>query len=160
MKKYIFSALCGIVLCSFISTAQSTLSTQDSLPVKNMPKRVSVVKQDKMDILDITGVSSSTFSTSNIFDGTINSYKHSLKITMSLLTSGSPKEAYQLVFYSADDQMPFVANSDAGITYVYYPISLYEAIKQKLDQSFAAKRKVQLKVTQRTDGFREGVLIL
>ena len=160
MRKYIFSTFCVLLVNSSFLSAQPVLTTEDVMPVKNMSKRGNVVKEDKISVSEVTGVGSSSFSTSNIYDGTVNSYKHSLKITMALLTSGTPKENFQLVFYSPEDKIAYVANSDAGTTYVYYPVSLYDAIKQKLDQSFANKKRVQIKVTQKTDGFREAILIL
>lgn len=158
--------MCSLLFISFLSSAQLVLSPADVNDKDKVrrgiasPTGVTALKEDKIDLIEVTGIGTSAFSTSNTFDGTTSSYKHSLKITVGLLTSGANKEGFQLVFYSPTELIPYAANSDAGVTYVYYPISLYDAIKLKLDQSFAAKKKVQLKVTQKKDGFREGVLVL
>ena len=120
-----------------------------------------IVRENKESVVEIIGIGNSTFATSSNFEGTASSYKYSLKITLSLLLSSASKETFQLVFYSPEDAaLPQAASFQDGVTTVFYPISLYEAIKFKLDQSFTLKKKVQLKVTLHTDGFREGILIL
>ena len=116
-------------------------------------------KADKTDMLTVTGIGSVSFATSNTADGTSNSYYHSQRITMPLQVSSSKPINVSLIFYSSGDKIPYAATSgDEGVN-VYYPISLYEEIKQRLEQSLSAKKKVQLKVTQKTDGFREAVLL-
>lgn len=160
MKKFLICTLCGLLFLSMKSISQPTLNVPDAPAVKATLGRNSVIKENKEDILEITGIGTSTFATSSTFSGTASSYKYSLKINVALLTSSANKESFQLVFYSPEEALPLAATSEAGVTYAYYPISLYEAIKLKLDQSLAAKKKVQLKVTLRTDGFREAVLIL
>jgi hypothetical protein len=162
MKKHILSVLSALLLTSFLATAQKVLSVADEVvgsgSISNARK--GSVTEDKTETSDITGIGASTFSTSNTFDGTTKSYKHNLKITLELLTSAGKASTYQLVFYSPDDQQLFAANSNAGVNYIYYPISFYEGIKLKLEQSLAARKKIQVKVTFKKDGFREGVLIL
>jgi hypothetical protein len=116
-------------------------------------------KEDKTDMLTVTGIGSVSFATSNTSDGTSNSYYHSQRITMPLQVSYVKPVNVSLIFYSSGDKIPYAATSgDEGVN-VYYPISLYEEIKQRLEQSLSAKKKVQLKVTQKTDGFREAVLL-
>jgi hypothetical protein len=114
--------------------------------------------QDKTDILTVTGVDGAVFTTSNTADGTPNSYNHNLRITVSLVTNVKSSR-YQLVFYSSGEDMPYAAATDNNVVSVYFPVSAYESIKQKLDQSLAARKTVQLKVTQKTDGYREGTLV-
>jgi hypothetical protein len=42
---------------------------------------------------------------------------------------------------------------------IYYPLSVYESLRSRLEQALIARKKVQVKVTLKTTGFREGVLI-
>lgn len=156
------SVMIALLFTSFLANAQKVVSVVDEVAGSgnNNSNRKGAVTEDKTEIADITGLGSSTFSTSNTFDGTTKSYKHSLKITLELLTSAGKASNYQLVFYSPDDQQLFAANSNAGVNYIYYPLSFYEGIKLKLEQSLSAKKKIQVKVTFKKDGFREGVLVL
>jgi len=115
--------------------------------------------QDKTDIFEITGTSGATFTASNISDGTSNSYRHSLRITLALATKENKGGNINLVFYTEGESMPYAAASENGALNIYYPRSMYESIKEKLDQSVITKKRVQLKVIQKADGFREGTLI-
>ncbi len=162
MKKYMSSVLIALLFTSFLANAQKVVSAVDEVTGSgnNSNNRKGAVTEDKTEIADITGMGTSTFSTSNTFDGTTKSYKHNLKITLELFTTAGKASNYQLVFYSPDDQQLFAANSSAGVNYIYYPLSFYEGIKLKLEQSLTAKKKIQVKVTFKKDGFREGVLVL
>lgn len=167
MKKYVFSTLCGLLLMSLLSTAQKSETVNDDINAKMAQQkkdpsivRAQLTREDRSTTIEITGVGTSSFAVSNKFDGTSNSYKHALNITVPLLIAGANKENYQLVFYSPESPSAYAASTNAGVTNIYYPVSLYDGIKLKIDQTLAAKKKIQLKVTQRTDGFSEAVLIL
>jgi hypothetical protein len=114
--------------------------------------------QDKTDVITVTAINGAVFSTSNTADGTSGSYKHNLRITLSLQTNVKTS-GYQLVFYSNNEDMPYAAATDNNVVTVYFPISVYESVKEKLDQALAARKSVQLKVTQKTNGYREGTLV-
>jgi len=114
--------------------------------------------EDKTETLEVTGLGTSMFSVSNVSDGTAKSYKHALRISLGLLTS-SKSGHYQLVFYSEGEDIPYSVSTMEGKTSIYYPSDLYNDIKQKLEQSFSAKKKVQLKIIQQTNGYKEGILI-
>ena len=164
MKKYVILSLAGLFFYSFSSQAQKAdsdpnlIQTDDGRSLKRLFK-IQNVTEDKTEIIDIINTSNASFSASNMADGSAASYKHSLKITLALSTPASVKGSYQLVFYTINKNIPYAAATEGGVVTVFYPISMYDGIKQKLDQSFAAKKKVQLKVIQKTNGYREGTLM-
>lgn len=164
MKKYFFLSLAGLLFFSFSSLAQkadsdpNVIQTDDGRSLKRLFK-IQNVTEDKTEIIDIVGSGSASFSASNVADGSSSSYNHSLRITLTLTTPSNVKGTYQLVFYSNGEKIPYAAGSADGVVAVFYPVNMYEGIKQKLDQSFAARKKVQLKVVQKTNGYREGTLM-
>ncbi len=155
MKKKLFFTFCTVCLVSAFAMAQNESlagSTSKAMYKAQNPA------QDKTDIFEVTGTGGATFTTTNISDGTSSSYKHSLRIILALITKDN-KGHVNLVFYTEGDNMPYAAASENGALNVYYPRSMYESIKEKLDQWIAAKKKIQIKVIQKTDGYREGTLI-
>ncbi|HMU46110.1 MAG TPA: hypothetical protein PKC72_07070 [Chitinophagaceae bacterium] len=115
--------------------------------------------EDRELTLDILSTGNASFSVSNTSDGTVKSYEHALRITVPLTVSNKKEGSFQLVFYKDGENMPYAVNQEPGMTTIYYPLSVYDEIKQKLEQAIAAKKKVQLKVVQRTAGYREATLI-
>jgi len=113
---------------------------------------------DKAEAWDVKGINSVVFATSNTADGSYNSYKHNLRITIGLLMTDVKAGKFQLVFYSAGENMPYAMSRLDGITTIYYPVAIYDDIRQKLEQSLATRKKVTIKVTEKTNGFKEGVL--
>ncbi|MBK9382375.1 MAG: hypothetical protein IPN39_13750 [Chitinophagaceae bacterium] len=163
MKKHFLYSLMGVMLLSTFSQAQQADNDPNVIAKDgSLSKRVFKNQnpaEDKTELIDIIGTGSAAFSASNTADGSTASYKHSLKITLALSTPASVKGSYQLVFYTIYENIPYAAATEGGVVTVFYPISMYDGIKQKLDQSFAAKKKVQLKVIQKTNGYREGTLM-
>lgn len=163
MKKYIVLSLAGLLFFSFSSLAQkvdsdpNVIQTDDGRLLKRLFK-IQNVTEDKTEIIDVIGSGTASFSASNVADGSSSSYKHSLRITLTLTTPATVKGTYQLVFYSIGDNIPYAAVSADGVVAIFYPLSMYEGIKHKLDQTFAARKKVQLKVVLKTNGYREGTL--
>lgn len=113
---------------------------------------------DKTENFDVKAIGSVTFAASNTADGSSNSYKHSLRITMSLIMADPKAGNYALVFYTPGESIPLSVEKTAGQVTIYYPASVYSDIKEKLEQALLARRKVTIKVTEKTTGFREGVL--
>lgn len=113
---------------------------------------------DKTENFDVKAIGSVSFAASNTADGSSNSYKHSLRITMSLIMSDPKAGNYALVFYTPGESIPLSVEKTAGQVTIYYPASVYSDIKEKLEQALLARRKVTIKVTEKTTGFREGVL--
>ena len=96
---------------------------------------------------------------SNIADGTEMSYYHQLRIAYPLSATNG-KNNFQLVFYGENDKIPYAVNTDGTATIIYLPITIHEYFKAKLDQAFAARKKVQLKLNVLASGLREAVWVL
>lgn len=170
MKKHLFLTVCVVMLVSFFALAQTDKELTASREVKDpgliltgpasqrMQFKVRNPAEDKTELFDVTGVGGAVFTSSNTADGTVNSFKHSLRINLPLTVSNSKGSNFQLVFYSETENIPFAATVENGTFSVYYPLSMYESIKQKLDQYLPARKKIQLKVIQKTNGYREGTL--
>jgi len=120
--------------------------------------RTELPAADKTETWEVKGISSVVFAASNTADGSTNSYKHNLRITIELLMTDIKAGKYQLVFYSAGENMPYAMSRLEGFTTIYYPVAIYDDIRQKLEQSLAARKKVTIKVAEKTNGFKEGVL--
>lgn len=116
--------------------------------------------KETTDIFDVTGTGNVVYTTANYSDGTPNSFKHTLTITVALYTAKNRTGNYQLAFYSPDDKIPYSAIFLNDALTIYYPISLYESISKKLDDAVAGRKKIQVKVVQKPNGYREGTLIL
>ncbi|HYC40131.1 MAG TPA: hypothetical protein VEB63_06540 [Chitinophagaceae bacterium] len=167
MKRHLIFAVCGMGL--FISSLQAQLGTVSESGNTDMKMTVDVrdskikarnnVTGDESETLNVTGIGGSVFTVSNQADGTDKSYDHNLRVVLSLNLAENKTEKYQLVFYSEGEKLPFAVASEISTFSVYYPISMYESIRQKLEQSLAARKKVQLKVIRKADGYREGTLI-
>jgi hypothetical protein len=114
--------------------------------------------EDKLDVLDITGLGGSVFSTMNYPTVSATATPLSLKITLSLLTGANKAAGYQLVFSPDTDKKPYAVETQNGITSVFFPIDTFEIINQKLDNA-VGKKKVQLKIIQNPNGYREGLLV-
>lgn len=112
---------------------------------------------EKSEQFDIIGLGAISFSASNTADGTPSSYNHSGQISIPLILANN-KTGYQIVFYTSDDQVPYTVEQVGAQTNVYFPLSFYDALRAKLEQSIAARKKVQLKLNYKKTGFREGVI--
>jgi hypothetical protein len=164
MSKQVVSFF-AVMLIAVGVFGQSSETVTDAQAQKTFEKlssrafKPAIPNENKTDLFTVTGIGSVSFSTANTGDGTYNSYNHSQKIVMPLQVSSAKLIAVSLVFYSAGDKIPYAATvGDEGVT-AYYPLNLYEEIRQRIEQGLAAKKKVQLKITQKTDSFREAVLI-
>lgn len=113
--------------------------------------------EDKSDVVEISGTGNISFKVSNLTDGTVNAYNHSHLIFLPLITT-SGKMNYQFVFYGVHDKLLYSVETEGSKTTIYYPIGMYDEIKKKLEQSMNQKKKVVMKLVQKTDGYRECVL--
>lgn len=117
--------------------------------------------KDQADQFDIQALGSTSFTASNTADGSANSYKHALQVILTLVpvnrTAGSN---FQLCFYAPGENIQQAATYKDGTLNIYYPVTLYEDIRTRLEQALAAKKKVTVKVVQKTNGYREGTLVL
>ena len=160
-KKYfclLFIALIGSIS---VSAQESETIIPRAKPIgQQIFKIYNNPTQDKTDQFDIQGLGGTTFTSSNIIDGTANSYKHSLQIVVALTpVNKTEKSDFQLIFYSPNDNIQQAAIYKDGRLNIYYPVGVYEDIKSKLEQAFAARKKVSVRVIQKTNGYREGTLI-
>jgi len=163
MRKHFMLAFLSFLCFGLVVSAQNDADLNTARNNDRLSKRMFKANnplEDKTDMFEVTGVGGTVFTTSNTSDGTANSYKHSQKITLSLAVLNGKSNSFQLVFFSPDNEIPYSASFADGSLSIYFPISMYEEVKQKLDQSLAARKKVQLKVIQKKDGYREGTLIL
>ena len=160
-KRSVFVFLAMVVISGTVLAQGEDPNVFTSADGRNTKRLMKVVnpENDKTDLYEINAIGTTTFTTSNTADGSANSYKHSQKIIMSLQVPGKPNTV-QLVFFSANTDMPFAAAEESSKVNVYFPISLYTEIREKLEQSLAARKKVQVKVFQGKNGFREGTLAL
>ena len=163
MKKYFFYVLCIALLGTVSVSAQKNDATADISRVIPQGKAFKVHNpdQDKTDLFEIQSIGTTTFTASNTVDGTTNSYKHSLQIVMVLIpVNKAVNNNFQLNFYSPGDNIQQAATYADGALNIYYPMAVYEDIRIKLEQAIATKKKVTVKVVQKTDGYREGTLVL
>lgn len=163
MKKQFFYVLCIALVGTVSVSAQEGDATNARTKtfVQQVFKVYNNPTQDKTDQFEIQGIGGTTFTSSNTTDGTINSYKHSLQILVTLTpVNKTGNNNYQLIFYSPNDNMQQAATYSNGTLNIYYPVAVYDDIKTKLEQAFAARKKVTVKVIQKTNGYREGTLVL
>jgi hypothetical protein len=163
MKKYFvlsFALLFSFCLTAFSQTNLSLSQETQTGGQKMAFKTNRELKENTADVFDIQSIGGTTFTTSNVADGTTASFTHNTLVNVTLVPAVKPeKNKIQLVFYSSSVNIYQAAMNMDGTINVFYPISLYDAIREKLDQALAAKKKVQVKVVQQTSGYREGSLI-
>lgn len=159
-----YSFLLVLLIAGYPVFGQSTEIEPGVLNIdgKNFKKTVLInnPKQDESFQVEISNTGITVFTSSNNADGTINSFRHNQQITLSLLLADKSKGECQLVFYSDPKEVPQTANLQNKIITIYYPINLYEVIKEKIEQTLTARKKIYVKVIQKTNGYREGSLIL
>ena len=115
--------------------------------------------ENKIDLLEITGLNGLVFNSMNYPDVSSRGISHSMKITLSLLTGATKATGYQLVFFPANETIQYAVETQNGTTSINLSMNTFETIQQKLEQYLAAKKKVQLKITQNPNGYREGLVI-
>lgn len=117
-------------------------------------------EKDQTDQFEIQALGTTTFTASNTADGSANSYRHSLQIVVGLIpVNRNASTSFQLHFYSPNDNIQQAAMYKDGTLSIYYPVEVYDDIRAKLEQALAAKKKVSVKVVQKTNGYREGTLL-
>ncbi|MBD0333125.1 MAG: hypothetical protein ICV66_10750 [Chitinophagaceae bacterium] len=121
--------------------------------------------QVEVNEFQITSIGATFFSISNVYDGTAaSSQSTNFNISVSLVPVNPGTWNFQLVFYSAP-QAPaetawYKGNNGTvdGILVIYYPISLYAEIKEKLNTALSNNRLVKVRVIETPEGGREGLL--
>lgn len=162
MIKYWMTVIAMGMVCIVAAQSQETQRDDAGMLDASLQKRVFKVAQptaDRSDIYEVTSLGQTTHTASNTSDGSVASFRHSMRIELSLVTPAYKGGTCQLVFYGSDDKIQQAASTDNGVVSIYYPLAVYESLRTRLEQAIAGRKKVQIKVTQKTNGYREGVLI-
>ena len=162
VKTVLFSF---VLICPLLTFSQSTTNPyEEKVFIPEPQKGTQVFKharllESQVETVEITGLGSPNFATSNMVDGTMESYNHKVRVTYTLQVTGG-KGVYQLVFYMPNEKMPYSVNTENGITTIYMPLQLHDYFKSKVDQNLTARKKVQLRLNLSTSGLREAVWVL
>ncbi len=159
-KSTLFLVLLFIAFANFSNAQKPDNEAGSGISSRDKAFKPSLPEKDKVDVIEVSGIGDVIYTTSNMADGSTASYQHSLKITIGLLTSKNRTGNCQLIFTSSEISHPYSVTLENDVVNIFYPMSAYEGIRTKLEQSLAAKKKVQIKVTQKTTGYREGTLVL
>lgn len=151
-------------LLPFLLLTVVTVSAQEGSKTLNPGQLLFKVNnnpsQDQTDQFDIQGLGSTSFTVSNTADGSSNSYRHALNVVVSLIpVSKTAGSNFQLHFYSPGENIQQAASYKDGVLNIYYPVALYEDIRNRLEQALAARKKVTVKVVQKPNGYREGSVV-
>ncbi len=118
-------------------------------PARNIP--------DNVEMIEVVAMGTPSFRVSNTADGTYSSYDHSIRVTYPLVLSGG-KTGYLLCFYGSSEKIPYAVETKNGITTIYFPFNMHDLIKGRMDQMLTTKKKIVIKLTQLTDGYREALV--
>lgn len=113
--------------------------------------------QSKEESWEIIGLGAPVIAVSNMADGTTKSFQHSFRVSYPLQVAGG-KSNYRLIFYGEDEEIPYAVHADVSGTNIYFPYAAHDHIKNKIEQWLLARKKVQLKLTQKVEGNREAIL--
>ena len=159
----------GRVPIGVISTVQikpspsnnTTVNTPESPPVNNTPvATIPTIAQDKDDMIEISGITGTVFTSYNNYDGSPASYNQLLQISIGLvpvMPGGSYN--FSLIFYSPADKISQAAYYDQGVLDIFYPLAMYGDIKEKISESLHDNKKIYVRVIQKINGYREGSII-
>ena len=165
MKTVILSmAVIFITATAFSQASETILNANGEVKVKGKTVQTELLSSrnkgdDKTDLLDITGIGATVFTSLNFSNNVPRNVNHTYKITLAIFTGANKTSGYQLVFPPEGDAIPIAIEAQNGITSIYFPMNTYAALSQKFEQSLAAKKRIQLKIIQNPSGYREGVLI-
>lgn len=146
----------------FAQTSSAEVETVSSLSEANLQKRIFKTRQPEKDLTEsweVSGFGQTIYTASNVMDGSASSFQHTIRIVVGLSTPANKKSSYQLVFYGADEKIQQAASLENGVVSIYYPLATYEGLRSRLEQALVARKKIQVKMAQKTNGYREGVLV-
>ena len=154
-RKLMLTACAVLVMTIAFSQNESGFTLSPERTIQFKPQNPTA---DKSETISVTGTRAASFSTSNTADGSANSYKHSLRVTVPLNTNSKTND-FQLVFYSENENIPYAVLQNGSTISIFFPMSVYESITEQLKDAISARRQVQVKVTQKTNGYREASLV-
>jgi hypothetical protein len=159
MKRKFLFFVSGMLICTLFALGQNTENVIESRMQQGRAFKSIMPQQEKSDSYEVTGSKLISISVANTADGSQNSYKHAMRLVLGLSFSNPKAGPAQLVFYSGGESIPYAEITENGVLNIYYPYEVYETIRQRLEESLAARRKVQLKITEKPTGYREAVLV-
>ena len=166
IKKRSFSLL--VLLTLFAGTVVNAQKEQVLSDVQGGSHQVGQSKKDwialhpendRTQLVDILGIAGQSFSVANATDGSANGmgYNRTEHIELALVTNVKDT-AYRILFYSDRETFQQVVSTAGTVRTVYFPAYMYADIKQKLDQALLQKKKAQLKIVLRKEGYTEASL--
>jgi len=161
MRKYGLFLLPAILVVAMANSQSAEVDPNSVKTDNKLANRVFKERnptEDKTDLVEVNGLGSATFTVSNVADGTANSYRHSKRIILGLQTTAKGI-SYRLVFYGDDENIPYTVSLENSTMSLLYPSYMYDDIKQKIEQGLAQRKKIQIKVEQKKDGYREASIL-
>ncbi|MBU6176234.1 MAG: hypothetical protein KGO80_00525 [Bacteroidetes bacterium] len=159
-KSFVVLFLTISVQTLFITKIQAQAT--DEMVVRQQERllfKAAKVTSPQQEVLDVIGLGLPIFAVSNVADGSLESYSHILRVTYPLQIGGG-RTGFQLIFYGLNDKIPYAVAQEGNITSVYVPYSVHDQLKGKIEQTLAARRKVQLKINLLPSGLREAIWVI
>ena len=117
------------------------------------------ITSPQQETFEVLSLGTPIFTVSNIADGSWESYSHNLRVAYPLQIGGG-RTGFQLIFYGLNDKIPYAVAQEGNITSVYVPYSVHDQLKGKIEQTLAARKKVQLKINLLPSGLREAIWVI
>ena len=127
-RKLMLTACAVLVMTIAFSQNESGFTLSPERTIQFKPQNPTA---DKSETISVTGTRAASFSTSNTADGSANSYKHSLRVTVPLNTNSKTND-FQLVFYSENENIPYAVLQNGSTISIFFPMSVYESITEQL----------------------------
>lgn len=163
MKKIIL--IFSFLSLSIISFSQKSESDPSAITGQTDKERVKQqialstrnINDDKIEIIEVSGYNSSSFSTMNYPDASSRSSSQLVsRINVKLVTNKT--ESYHFVFFPDNERVGYSIDRQNGVTSIFYPLSMYQYIIGKMDQVITSKKKLQLKLISNPNGYKEAIL--
>jgi hypothetical protein len=159
-KSFVVLFLTISVQTLFITKTQAQAT--DEMVVRQQERMLfkpARVASQQQEVLEVIGLGLPSFAVSNMADGSMESYSHNLRVTYPLQIGGG-RTGFQLIFYGLNDKIPYAVAQEGNITSVYVPYSVHDQLKGKIEQTLAARKKVQLKINLLPSGLREAIWVI
>lgn len=161
-KKSTYFILSLTLFTQLLFPSEGQAQITDDMVVRQQESRLfkaAKVTSPQQELLDVTGLGLPSFIVSNIADGSLESYSHTLRVIYPLQMGGG-RTGFQLVFYGQSDKVPYAVAQEGNITSIYVPYSVHDHLKGKIEQTLSGRRKVQVKINLLPSGLREATWII